>query len=372
MPQEQSDFDTLIQQAEAMPYSFEKLTQLEQAIALADSENAIDLGVTARFIFIETIMVVGQAERGIEAFNWCLARYDENNDVLDSWQIYELFWIYKWVLVSVRQNPEAAYAHVQALHNDFEQRYHQAGNSPRTAQCYLMLWAMHRGDTVAAERAFNLWQDHPRDNLSDCLACEINHHVMFEIFRGDYDKALEVAKPLLEGKHSCNIVPRRTYAVLLEPLMKLERWQDAADFFAKGWQLEQAEDEDARYLDFIAHYLFYLVMVDDYHQALELFQDNVARALSTPDLLRQYDFYLASYLLFSGLERKADANDVKLELPTEHELYQTTGVYSRQTLATFFEENSHQLAQRFDKRNQSNAFTQNITEKEALLTASPK
>lgn len=369
MAQNQTDFDTLMQQAEAMPYGPEKLAVLEQAVALADAQKAVSLGVNARFDLIETIMVIGQAERGIQAFDWCLARYDEDKDALDAWQVYDLFWIYKWVLVSARQNPQTSYAHVQALHDDLEKRYYKAGNSPSTAQCYLMLWAMHRGDVEAAARAFSLWQSHPRDNLSDCLACEINHHVMFEILRGNYETALEVAAPLLAGEHSCNIVPRRTYAVLLVPLMKLGRWQQAAEFFEKGWQLEQAEDADARLLDFVAYYLFYLVMVGDYAQALELFQDDVARALSTPDLLDKYEFYVASYALFASLERNNAHNidDIGLDLPKNHALYQPANIYSIHTLTTFFAENSRELAQRFDKRNQSDAFMQNIADKEAML-----
>ena len=66
-------------------------------------------------------------------------------------------------------------------------------------------------DPDKAEEYYRLFTATPRDDMSDCRACEMNSEFLYLLARGRYLIAMHKAQPLLEGRYSCAEVPFVTY-----------------------------------------------------------------------------------------------------------------------------------------------------------------
>ncbi len=355
--------ETLIKQAVAMPNSEGKLALLEQAIAMADNLADIKLGVDARFKLMHAATYFGHSEKTLVAFAWCLARYDESPKNFGWWHERSLYWNYKWVLGHIGDFPNIPLEKALDLHEDFAKRYRAAGYSERTVHYYYMRFARHRGLAEEAKEHYEAWQKLKRDSLSDCHACETNQAIIYHIFAKEDYEALEVAKPILEGKLCCADIPRATYAEMLLPLIRLGRFDEAKHYHMQGIPLYQSTQEGLE--DFAKHFV-YLLFVNKLDEAVPLFEKHLPWALKTAQMGSRFDFYLAAYLLFKELVKQGKEH-ISLRLPTDFKLFELKGHYKNDLLASYFEQELRSLAEIFDKRNQTNRFQKRIKENEALL-----
>ncbi len=354
--------ENLIKQAEDMPNSEAKLALLERAIAEADNLVDIKLGVGARFELMDAATYFGHSEKTLVAFAWCLARYDESPDNFSWWQENSLYWNYKWVLGHIEDFPSIPLEKALELHKDFAKRYRAAGYSERTVHYYYMRFARHRGLTKEAKEHYEAWQKLKRDPFSDCYACETNQAVIYHIFAREDEKALGVAKPILEGKLSCADIPRSTYAQVLLPLVHLGRFDEAERYHQQGIPLYQSTQEG---LEDLGKHFAYLVVVEKLAEAISLFERHLPWALKTAQIGSRFNFYLATNLLFKQLVKEHE--HINLRLPPNFQLFELEGRYKVQLLAAHFDQELQILAKSFDQRNQTARFKERVEESERLL-----
>lgn len=355
--------EDLMQEAQTMPNSEAKLALLERAASMADSLDETSLGIDTRFDLMDVATFFGHAEKLLVAYAWCLARYDENPEHFNSWQISSLFWNYKWILHNLEEFPSVPLAKVIALHADFERRYREAGHSERSAHYYYMRLAKHRGLRDEAQKYYDLWKASKRDRMSDCLACETQQAINFQLFLNDDEEALNVAKPILAGKQRCNDIPRATYSSLLIPLLRLGRPEEAAKFHKKALPMYKQSQED---LLGLADHLSYLAVSKDLDTALSLFEKHVAWAFKTAEINSKFSFLLASHLMFKRFLEQGH-RDLKVRLPKDNPMHKDSQTYDLKELSEQFSEQLKSLAVQFDQRNETTHYNTTIQENEALL-----
>ncbi len=347
--------------------SREKIELLERAVTLADSRNDTEAGCDARNELLDECAFGGYPEKAVVAFAWLLAKYDEQGKELPSTG-YDILWRYKWILGYLWGFPKIAHEQIAKTFADFESRLLRAGYGLRTLYYYQLKYATHRGDEAEASTHYEAWQKIKRDGMSDCSACEANFHTEYLTEFGHYERGLKVAKPILDGRMSCAEVPHFTFATVLEPLLQLQRYDEAISYYQKGYKLVKSNQD---FLTAVSEHLAFLAYSHNLGTALSLFERHLPWALATADMERRFAFYVSSLPLLARLKERGDSF-VKVRVPKEFTLQGSEEGLELIKLEQHIKTELADLAKQFDARNKTNAFTKKLEINQALLEQTPK
>ena len=349
----------LLDQADALDkFTGAGVPLVEEAVRLADTAGDLHLAFEARSQLVDHACWSGHPEKMLVAFAWCLAQLDRHPDQFD---VYTTLWTYKWVVLSAPAFPEIGLTQLHEMVADIEARYRREGASLRPIH-YLRSWvAEATGDDATARREIVAFEHAPRDQYSDCVACEADQRVDFHAWRGDDEKALAAAEPILSGRLRCAEVPHRTYAKLLIPLLRLGRVADAADLHRRGYRLLEPNQKLLRR---IADHVAFLALTGNVERALRIVEKHLPRALEDADRFERMFFMLDAKLLFERLARDGHT-EVRVHLPGGVSLRRDDGRYAPTALAAWCDASAREIAAALDRRNGNPAVTGWIPHRDA-------
>src|SRR5262249_45239648 len=226
--------DELLGKANALGHGPAQIALVEEAVNLADQHNDADAGFDARLEFVSAALFAGQPDRMLVAFAWMLAQFDRDPELYDA---HRLLWQYKWVVNALPDFPQITRTQIEEMFADMERRYRAAGASMETIFFKKRAVAYKMGDLPAAGEGHRALAGLPRDELSDCLACEMDAKVEYLFVHHEYEQGVAAAGPILRGRYTCSEVPQVTYAQLLVPLLRLERGDEAAQHHLVGYKM---------------------------------------------------------------------------------------------------------------------------------------
>jgi len=332
----------------------EKAVLLEKAVQLADSHNEIELGFTARQELVRVCTFSGHPDKAIIAFSWCLGQNDKNPGRFDQWL---LVWEYKWVVLALIKFPQIPLEKIAEFMEDAGRRLEEYEGG-RRALYQLRAWQyQNMGLMDEEQRAYEEWQSSPRGvwgfrkGMSNCRACEISDDVYHHILWSRDREAIDAAKPLLAQQVTCESSGKSIFGMVLVPLVRLGELDKAQIYHRTGYRLIST---NLTFLDSVAGHINYLTIVNDLDKAVKLFGKHLIWALEAAALTDVFEFYLASRLLFTRLIESRQM--IKLRLPKAFPLYKRDGEYDVEALTSWFDEQLHSIATKFDARNKTDYF----------------
>jgi hypothetical protein len=341
----------------------ERISVLEEAVRLADLGGDLKLRYLAREHFLRGCIFGGATDKGLVAFAWCLAQYDQNPEQFDPWGV---LWKYKWIVGLIFNFPQVAKARIYEMLADLAQRSQRAGYGLRAAYNHRYRIEKLSGRRAVAVEYFRKMEAEPRDALSNCSACEIDEQVGFSVYCEDYARALELAAPILDGVEKCTTVPHRTYAKLLLPLVRLGRQKDALVYHQKGYGLIS---HNKAFLDHISDHLIFLALTENFEKAITLIEKHFPWTDTSRDVLHHFRFFRGAWLLFELLA-DAQVNPLTLRLPQSCPIRSASGHYDAAQLASWFKQKAEAIGRRFDARNENDFFARTIAETLSLKALS--
>ncbi len=360
------DFEVLLEQAEVLERgSASQIELLQQAVSVADLQNNTYGGYETRDALIEAAEYGGRSELLFPAFAWILGQMDRGN--LPKYVNRSVLWKYKWAINRMCGFPSISAVQIEAATQDFATRLEQIGENPRVLHFLRWKYQYYRGDTTQAIKEMNLWQKFPRSHLADCPACEAHFHAEFLIWLDQPEEALRVAQPILAGRLQCSEIPQITYAAMIRPLLKLQRFDEAKAMYSKGYRLIKKNFE---LVHFIGYHLEFLVFSKNLSSAIRLFEKHLPWALVQNDLSIRFDFYLSLLPLWKSLLDKSQMF-IKLQLPNGIPLEPQSKGYVVDELQKYFISELEKIAALFDARNGTTAFADRIYRSEPWLEAVP-
>jgi hypothetical protein len=309
----------------------------EEAARAADALNDEPLGYEARMALIRAATFEGYAERGVVAFAWCRALKKRRPDLVDD---RELLWRYKWVVNAMIAMPGVSRERLRAVLDDFEAAIVEFGAGRKAVLGVRLSAAQRLGDMDQVAPLTEAWQAARRDTLADCAACEQNALVeLLALLRQDAS-AVTAAQPILDGGMSCHDVPGATYSVLLGPLLRLGRAEEAEALHRKGYRLVE---RSRALLKPISEHLEYLVATGKVARAVALFEQHVDKTAGNVQQNDCFLFWVAGARLFSAAAEAHGDGPIRLK-----------GRREPMTAAALREEcrsEAAAIAARFDARN---------------------
>jgi hypothetical protein len=344
-----------------------KLGLLERAAALADAQNDLIAGFEARNELLDAAAMGGHSEKLLVAFAWMLAQYDRHGEEALEASEYDLLWKYKWVIASMQEFPGISAAQIGAALGDFQGRLERGGFSTRTVHYFRWKFAHHQGDWQTAEQERAVWARSKDDEMGDCTACEAHFLTDYLASQGQHEEALEAARPILSGRQRCAEVPHFTYARVLEPMLHLSRFDEAASAHVRGYRLVR---DNPDFLSAWGEHLSFLAYSHNTGPALALLERHLGTALESTNQEARFQFFLGTLPLWARL-RAAGETVVKLRVRGSFPLASEDGQYALGDLEGWFLAQLHDLAARFDARNGTDYFAARVKTDEGLLASVP-
>ena len=269
----------------------------------------------------------------------------------------KLMWCFKWILGNAADFANITLDEIERYQAEFKRRLELYGYSMRPYY-YLREKISEETRRPLPEAEYRLYRKEPEDTLKDCKACEASHDVMIELMLGHREEAEKLSEPLFSGELHCAEIPQNTYA----------NWIDfdvaAGDFgHAKklAKRLYPMIKNDASMLREVGA-LLHIYAHADRQIGTTVFRQKLPDYMSCRNHWQRFSFAMNAYRLFSHMKME----QFTLILPEEFPLYQKDHRYKSAELRDYFYGEAKALAEKFDARNGSTAFTDELNAEEPV------
>ncbi|WP_157245211.1 hypothetical protein [Nonomuraea typhae] len=350
------DVESLLEEADGMPYGEARTVLTERALRAAEAARDHDLIRRARFELTSAYHFGGEQAKSFAVFTRNLADHDRDPGRFGERELWRLLWQYKWIVATLRRFPEIPLRRTLDGVDDMERRYRAAGEGLHAVYARRCHIAQHVGDREAAEEWYHRWTTTPRDDLSDCAACDVGGVVSYLAWVGDDERAIELAAPVLSGHMSCTSQPHSILEILLLPFLRTGRLEDAASAHRRSYQITRGKPA---YLDDMGTHLRFLALTGNEAHGLELLQRELPLLERPPSPSAAGSFMAGAAVLLARLEELGHAGTPirrgEADVPVA-------------ALRASMEAGAREIAAAFDTRNGTGEHTREL---EGVLAARP-
>lgn len=327
----------------------DKMKILKEAIALADANNDIDWGYDLRMDLMDEEYNTGRFIERFPAFAWLLETHDANPELFEE---EDLLWRYRWMVNASRMNTNISAEQIENICNDFKIRLERNGYNLRAFYDDEFRRYYVQNSMDKAKQFLDL-RENEKYNDMVCHACELTDKIDYELRLGNIDEALVIYNELIAKKYSCMRKPFDTFCSFVEYYTKQGELEKANEMFLLA-EAKLSELNDtvpvgsiSTLINFLAHY--------NQTKAWDFFQQYVHWGV---DMLDEVEFKLAKNLLYLLSQGGVRNLKVSSKLPW----YNADGTYNINELYNYYYNKAADLAQRFDARNGTPYFTQQLND----------
>ncbi|WP_336205080.1 hypothetical protein [Nonomuraea sp. LPB2021202275-12-8] len=293
------DVAALLREADAMPYGEARTVLVERALRAAEAGDDHDLVIRARLDLAEAYQYGGEPVKVFATFSRNLADYDAEPGRWDRWVTHELLWQFKWVVANMRQFPQIPLRRTLDALDEMERRYRQAGDMTHAVHAKRCFTASHLGDDEGMREWFHRWQTSPRDELSDCEACDTSSKVWALASLGRDEDAVAAAKPVVEGRSTCAVQPQNMLITVLLPYVRTGRLEQAAQAHRRAYRIVRGQPS---HLEDIGTHLEFCALTGNETRGLEILQRELPLLERPPSPSQERTFQEGAALLLRRLE----------------------------------------------------------------------
>lgn len=271
-----------------------------------------------------------------------------------------ILWVYKWVVEECRSFYQVPMEDCMKFFEDFRRRSQAYGYNLRPYYYYLYLF-YEKIDPAKSQEAFHMFEQIPRDDNCDCMACERNTVIDYYLQRGESGQAAKLSEDIENFTLRCGHDKMEAWLRMKRHYMQhhLRRREFAeAEVYCRILERQRLRDtEFQRWDDFLYCYA-YLNM----GKALRIYKAHWKewQEERRPSTIFSTSKNIACF--FKKLQEERTKDTIKLSLDAAFPLYEESGQYSIAALQRFYYERARETAERFDKRNGSDYYCRQLAE----------
>jgi tetratricopeptide (TPR) repeat protein len=216
-----------ISRVRQMPYGLARTQAAERQVRLVDAEGPDAARAFALGTLVEAYQWGGEVDRSFVAFARLLRWWDEHPEHFDAHDRHGLFWSFKWMISGLADFPTVSADQIDRTLADMERRYALAGNGMDAVAYERFAWARQRG-LPDAESAYQAWIATPRDDYSQCEACDPGDRAAWLLATDRAEEGVRLIERTLTEDPSCASEPADMLSYLAEAYLDAGRPQDAA------------------------------------------------------------------------------------------------------------------------------------------------
>ena len=323
----------------------ERVRELELAVTLADTRGDIPAGFEARLELLEAIRGLGRYEAELAYFVWCMNACENDPRLLDQYE-ESLLWEFSFGVDAGAKQPGVSREQITFAFAAMVRLYDRAGESHREIHRLRAATSCCFGDIKQITFHLDLWLAMEADDMVVDEALECYDATYQYLFTGTVADALRTAGPLMEGRYRNWQQPAACDMLLLPPLFRLGRLEEAE-------RLQRRSYKDARRVDLLEEsgFMFaYLGATDQLTRGINLLDAAFSNYLR---VRRGWDrmHMLAGVRVLLRRLVQVDRQNLKLRLSPDLDLYRPDNLYAVAPLLAWVERQFDDLTGQFDRRN---------------------
>ncbi|QDW63066.1 hypothetical protein [Oerskovia sp. KBS0722] len=189
-----------------MPYGVARSTAAEAELARITADGPVEARAYALFVLVESYVWGNEVTKAYLPFTQLLRWWDEHPEHFDEQDTHSLFWSFKWMVGNLMDFPAVPAAQIERTLDDMERRYAVAGNGMNAVTMSRFQWARAQ-ETQDTATAYEAWVATPRDDFSQCEACEPGDRAAYLFDAGRLDEGIRLLEQVLAGSPECATEP---------------------------------------------------------------------------------------------------------------------------------------------------------------------
>ena len=322
---------------------------LKEAVKIADAHNDLEWGFELRLDLIREEKDTSGCEESFTAFTWILDTYDSNPDMFDE---SDFLWEYKWMIGSARRNGSISLEQIDLITEDYKKRLLRNGYALRPYYSAKTHMGFFLGDLDAARHFIELRDKELRDDQSNCHACELDDNVELELRSGNFEKALIVGNDMLTKKVTCAHMPFSSYCACTKYFNEAGQTEKAKEFFDKAEADFLKLEDDNSMISELADMIRFLTDYDK-EKAWRYFEQYAHWNVGSEEYL---DFLFS----INVLPLLSEGGTKHLNMNPAVPWFNPSGDYETAEIFDFYYKSAETLARKFDKRNGSSLFVDQL------------
>jgi len=302
-------FDALLARACRCEDELQALALYEEAIVIADRYLTESDAYRARMDYSEKAVETGFYDKLLVSFAWCWTKFVERPERYSS---FYMMWHFKWVVEDLHRFAVYSIEQLERMFALFKTYCEKYNYSLRPYYEAYMHFRLSSGNLAEADEYYRQWRKAKRDGLSNCQACEQHATGEYYIAKGHYKRALQLLKPVLEGKLTCRSVPKSTYIIVMEAYLALGQMEEASKYAGKAYRSLKGVNDLGKYGKLIAFYA-----VTNRRRALKMYRETCRYArLNVNDWAKLHYLVGVQFLLEQlgeGAKRRRTASPAELD-----------------------------------------------------------
>jgi tetratricopeptide (TPR) repeat protein len=226
-----------------MPYGLARTQAAERQVRVVEAEGPDEARAFALSTLVEAYNWGGEPEKSFVPFAQLLRWWDEHPEKFDEYDRHGMFWSYKRMVSELANFPTVPAAQIDRTLADMERRYALAGNGMDAVAYERFAWARQRGSSDV-EQHFQAWVATPRDDFSQCEACDPGDRASWLIATDRVDEGIRLIEQTLTTDPSCASEPADMLSYLAEAYLLTGRAQDAARAYRRAVAALAEADSD--------------------------------------------------------------------------------------------------------------------------------
>ncbi len=351
------DGDKLIKIIHKLPRGKQRIEAFEDAIRLADGAKDTYWQLGFRSNYAGEVYLQDDPPKCIRAaaefgpiFEKAPQEIQRNSALVEAYLMVTQLGVD--VMQSLPQIPMTQYEALLEQYNLLTKRF---GMGRRT-----YFWQMHnRWEYADPGRALEYmemaWKTPQEGDYGNCTACEYSWAVVQYVRMGRLEEARRYAEPLETYRFApCENSFQRIWAAYLEAALDRGDLEEAVPLAQKLYKKGNRIRTDLRFIGPVLR----CWGMTNFDRGLSLFSRRLEWALGMWDQKMVYDFNKGACVLFRRLA--GERQWVTLKLPCEFPLWREDGRYPVKELADWFLTQTQDIGRRFDRRNSSRYFEQDL------------
>lgn len=355
------EISSLIQRGEQLPDGDLKVQTLEAAVQLADSRKNEALAFLARLELVECASGSGHWEKVPLHFPWLLAKAEAKPGV---YPFDAVLWRYLGAVQCLVFFPQIPLAQIHLAQQDMTERFRKAGRSDIHALHVLFLNAIETGNMELAQsyhaqlESLNYIGIKSKGIAGDDSAHNRYCRGWFRTLIGQDLAGLAELLDVIDQRSHTRVIKGFALGVALPVMLRNGKTERLGEITQRAIREIRGRKE---LIEPYASLITFLAYSGNLDKLIALLPEFAAWTETSTTPFEHYQGLLAMIIAMRSLQMDQQ-NEIKLQLPTFHPLFQESGEYSTAALVQDYILRAQHIANQFDQRNGNNWFAERLKE----------
>lgn len=339
---------------------------IKKALDYALEQQDVDGAFQLYYTFMNEDVIHGNSYQATILFPEYVAYFEEHPDKQQEYN-HDVMWTYKWIIGNVSNFPQIPLSQIESIftqYKDFCKRFNYNLRTYYEGITFFIQTMLGKDGEfcgLTAKQAHSEMMKIPRDNLSDCIACETASEVSYLINNDEpEEKILKKAKGLIEGKLTCAEQPHCALANIAEYYLEHGDLTNAAKFAEKAYHLINRDYSNENNLNIKKAICLTVYSHCDPNKGVKILKNIMRFVPENSNYNDLFEMYRSTYYFMYVLEQKG-ASHMRLRLPfNDEDIITDDNVYEIPVLKEFFYNKAKEIAEKFDERNGNNLFMKRL------------